>query len=83
MNVGNSFAANLHAFSAGAVFLADELRIFFRGLLRHEVVDDPAKAVRPVSPGAEDLVHRFIRNQASTGMQALHPLPNVMNLFLR
>ena len=52
-------AVNFKAFSSRAVFVFHELRVFFRGFLDHEIVDQAQLALAAVAARAQDFIDHF------------------------
>ena len=52
-------AVNFKAFSSRAVFVFHELRVFFRGFLDHEIVDQAQLALAAVAARAQNFIDYF------------------------
>ena len=51
--------ANFKAFAARTIFVFHELRVFFRGFLDHEIVDQAQLALAAVAARAQDFIDHF------------------------
>ena len=52
-------AVNFKAFSSRAVFVFHELRVFFRGFLDHEIVDQAKLTLAAIATRAQDFIDHF------------------------
>ena len=50
---------NLKAFAARTIFVFHELRVFFRGFLNHEIVDQTQLTLAAVAARAQDFIDHF------------------------